>query len=143
LQTWNLVDSGKHMDYINNSKYNQIATAINKWNSYKPGIIRKDTLLTINDVTLKDVNTLGGTVVARTYQSGKIEFAKDYMDTFGSTKKLNVCIHEIGHALGLDHRNENDSVMYPYVTSITTLSQADKVNYDAAYKTYYKGIKLI
>lgn len=142
LMSWDLVDSGKHLDYTDNSKYTSyINQAINTWESYKSGIIRKDTLTTVNDVTFSDVESLGVdaaglTINAQTSKSGTIKFSTNVMDSFSSEKKLNVVTHEIGHALRLDHRNESDSVMYSYATTNTSLSTGDKRNYDAAYEEY-------
>ena len=51
IQTWNLVDSGKHLDYDGNSKYMSYAnTGASIWNGYKSGVIRKDSILVIQDV---------------------------------------------------------------------------------------------
>lgn len=52
------------------------------------------------------------------------------------SKKIAI-IHETGHALRLNHRDETDSVMQETVTSIVTLSAGDKRNYDWAYDNYY------
>ncbi len=136
LQTWDLVDSGKHLDYKNNSSYS-VSSGVTVWNNYKSGVIRADTILTANDVTYSDVNSLGGDTVGRTSSNGTIKFAHNYMSTLSTNQKLNVIIHETGHALRLNHRNESDSVMQEYVTSITTLSLGDKRNYDWAYNNYY------
>lgn len=137
LQTWDLVDSGKHLDWSGSSAYiSQFNTAVNTWNSYKSGVIRKDTLTTINDLTISDVSFISSGVVGQTSIGGTIKFATQYMNNYGSTEKTNVCIHELGHALRLDHRNESDSVMQPTVSSVTTLSVGDKRNYDEAYKVY-------
>ncbi|KRM87729.1 matrixin family metalloprotease [Lacticaseibacillus thailandensis] len=54
----------------------------------------------------------------------------DYADAI----KLSVAIHELGHALGLDHSTSRNSVMYPIDQGLTHLSPADlaglKVIYD-------------
>ncbi|MBN7273814.1 matrixin family metalloprotease [Ligilactobacillus pobuzihii] len=39
--------------------------------------------------------------------------------------RLSVAIHEIGHALGLDHRNDRNSVMFPIDQGKTSLSTGD------------------
>lgn len=136
LLTWDLVDSGKHMDYKNNSQY-AVTSGIAKWNNYKSGVIRPDAWNTINDVTYSDVTSLGTDIVGQTSSNGTIKFATQYMNNYGTNPRLNVIIHETGHALRLGHRDETDSVMLPYVTSITTLSRGDKLNYDHAYDYYY------
>lgn len=136
LLSWDLVDSGKHMDYTDNTAYT-ITTGIAVWNTYKSGVIRVDAWNTINDVTYSDVDNLGTDIVGQTSSNGTIKFARDYMDYLTSTQRKNVVIHETGHALRLGHRDEDDSVMLPYVTTITTLSQGDKNNYDYAYDYYY------
>lgn len=42
VQTWDLVDSGKHLDYDGNSTYmSYINTGAATWNAYKSGVIRK------------------------------------------------------------------------------------------------------
>lgn len=137
LQTWDLVDSGKHLDWSGSSAYiSQFNTGVNTWNSYKSGVIRKDTLLTVNDLTISDVSYISAGVVGQTSSNGTIKFATQYMNNYGNAEKTNVCIHELGHALRLDHRDESDSVMQQTVTSITTLSIGDQRNYDEAYKAY-------
>ena len=39
---------------------------------------------------------------------------------------LSVAIHEIGHALGLDHRNDHNSIMFPIDQGRTSLSDEDR-----------------
>ncbi len=36
-----------------------------------------------------------------------------------------ICLHEIGHALGLSHTQNKNDIMYPYVNEQTTLSEND------------------
>lgn len=136
-QYW-AADSGKHLDWSGSSKYiSQFRMAVNKWNSYKSGVIREDFWNTVNDLKIYDVEYISSGVVARTSaNTGKMEFATRYMDGYNSAQKQNVCIHELGYALVLAHRNESDSVMQEIVTSIITLSEGAKRNYDEAYKRY-------
>ncbi|XP_071056533.1 matrix metalloproteinase-16-like [Onthophagus taurus] len=46
---------------------------------------------------------------------------------------LPVIIHEIGHSLGLDHNNRNDSVMYAYYGGVETLSRHNIDNIQRIY----------
>lgn len=109
VQTWDLVDSGKHLDYDGNSTYmSYINTGAATWNAYKSGVIRKDSAFVVEDVYVSDVNA------------------------------SNVATHELGHALGLDHSTSTD-VMDAAITGHTStqaLSQNDKDSYDAAYNNY-------
>lgn len=57
VQTWDLVDSGKHLDYDGNSTYmSYINTGAATWNAYKSGVIRKDSAFVVEDVYVSDVN---------------------------------------------------------------------------------------
>ena len=61
VQNWNLVDSGKHLDYDGNSTYmSYIKTGASTWNAYKSGVIRPDSALVIQDVYVSDVNSANG-----------------------------------------------------------------------------------
>lgn len=54
VQTWDLVDSGKHLDYDGNSTYmSYINTGAATWNAYKSGVIRKDSAFVVEDVIRK------------------------------------------------------------------------------------------
>lgn len=106
------------------------------WNNYKKGVIRKDNLLRWQDLSVSDCFEISA-VAGVTNSNGIIRFNKYNMDRFSSNQKKNVCIHELGHALGLAHNSSVD-VMYPYVTSRTNISNNDKKSYDYAYKYLYK-----
>ena len=135
VQTWDLVDSGKHLDYDGNSVYmSQVKTAAGKWNAYKSGVIRPDSAKVIEDVFCADYSANDG-INATTYSYGSIKFNKKVLGPKVDSRKLNVAIHELGHALGLDHNTSSD-IMYKYDTTKTTLSANDKASYDAAYKKY-------
>lgn len=139
LQTWDLVDSGKHLDWGGSSKYQtQFNNAVNTWNNYKSGVIRKDTLTTVQDVTITDVNKKNVKWAGQTDAFPRvIRLNKYYLDNYSNDRRQNCCVHELGHALRLEHRDkEPDSVMRSANTPIKVLSLGDKRNYDAAYKQY-------
>lgn len=133
---WNLVDSGKHLDYDGNSKYMSYAdTAAFTWNSHKSGVIRKDSIWVIQDLYISDVYRVDGSTGV-TYSNGKIELNTYYLDKCTYSQILNTVTHEIGHALGLAHSPSKLSVMYYAQTSTTTLSKDDKDSYNTAYTFY-------
>ena len=136
IQDWDLVDSGKHLDYDGNSKYmSYVTTGASIWNGYKSGVIRKDSASVIQDVYISDINKANGST-GITYGSGKIELNKYYLDNCTDDQITNTATHELGHALGLDHGPSSSDIMYDSQTSVKTLSQNDKDSYDAAYKNY-------
>ena len=135
LLTWDLVDNGKHLDWRGKTKYlDYITIGTRKWNDYKGGIIRKDTVSTINDVTISDYCDEDSNVWGVTYSSGEMEFNTFNMDKGDYYDKLNTVMHEFGHALRLGH-NEPEDVMSEF-SNVTELTENDKKSYDAAYKKY-------
>lgn len=135
-QSWHLVDSGKHLDWGGSTKYQtQFNKAVKVWNGYKSGVIRKDTIATIQDVKISDYYNKNSDTVGSTVPDKRLRFNKANMDKCSTTRQLNVCIHELGHALGLGH-NKSTDVMYFKVTTNTTLSRNDKASYNKCYKNY-------
>lgn len=135
ILSWHLVDSGKHLDWSGSTAYlSQFNAAVTTWNNYKSGVIRKDSWNTINDVTISDFSEVSS-VAGVTSSNGTIKFNKYVMNDLSSDKRKNVCIHELGHALGLAH-NLNGDVMYTYVSSVISLSANDKASYDLSYNRY-------
>lgn len=133
---WHLVDSGKHMDIDGRTKYSkEFKSAVKVWNNYKKGVIRKDNLSNWQDVAVSDYYEVSNTAGV-TSMYGTIQLNKYNMDKLPSAYKKNVCIHELGHALGLDHNTQKD-IMYAYTTSRVKLSKNDKSSYDYAYKYLY------
>ncbi|WNY27648.1 M57 family metalloprotease [Methanolapillus ohkumae] len=135
LQNWDLVDSGKHLDWGGSTAYqSEFNSSVTTWNNYKSGVIRKDSVLNLKDVTISDYSAVDGKAGV-TSSSGTLKFNKYYMVDFNTNVRKNVCTHELGHALGLDHNQQGD-VMHSQVTSVCTLSANDKASYDAAYSNY-------
>ncbi|MBC1363876.1 matrixin family metalloprotease [Listeria welshimeri] len=135
INSWDLVDSSKHMDYSGNSKYMSfVKNGANTWNAYKKGVIRPASATNKSDVYCSDVSVTNN-INATTYSNGKITFNKKNMDKINNAGKQNVATHELGHGLRLAHNTSVD-IMYSYGTSRTTLSTNDKKSYDAAYKKY-------
>ena len=136
LNDWDLVDSGKHMDWGGTTKYSSyVTTATKKWNNYKSGIIREDTIKTYKDVTLSDY-TADNTTWGVTSSSGTMRFNTHNMDASTTTynDRLNTVMHEFGHTLGLGH-NDPEDVMAEF-SDIVNLTSNDKHSYDEAYERY-------
>lgn len=134
---WDLVDSGKHLDYDGDSKYmSYITKGANTWNSYKSDVIRKDSGTVIEDVYASDINVENG-ARGETYPDGRIYLNKKYLDASTETaaRIQKTCTHELGHALGLDHSTMND-VMYKSASNRTALGTNDKESYEDAYENY-------
>lgn len=133
---WDLVDSGKHLDYDGNSKYmSYVSTGASIWNSYKSGVIRKDSLTVIQDVYISDISSVNG-ATGTTSANGKIQLNAYYLDKCTYSQIVNTVTHELGHALGLDHGPSSTDIMYTSQTSVNSLSKNDKDSYDAAYNLY-------
>ena len=129
---WKLMDSGNHLDWDGSTIYQaSFDSAVSVWNSYKPEVIREDSMFTWEDVYISDIYEVSN-MAGRTYSSGSIVFNTYQMGSLTYEKRLNTCIHELGHALGLDHNTSTD-VMYEKVTSITSLSDNDKASFDYSY----------
>ncbi|MBT2667687.1 cell surface protein [Bacillus sp. ISL-4] len=72
--TWDLVDSGRHMDWGGSSKYStNFTSGVSVWNNYKSGVIRKDTASTIQDVKISDYSQVSQTAGV-TSSVGTIKF---------------------------------------------------------------------
>lgn len=144
---WDLVDSGKHMDYTVDTKYDgYIKGAADTWNNYLGNqVIRKDSGSTVNDCVIDDVYHDDVTWVGRTVQTpageliaGYIHLNTYYMDDLSTTKKILVIKHEFGHSLGCDENDCSDlNIMYPdLLYSNINLTIHDKASVDLAKKSW-------
>lgn len=136
LATWDLVDSGKHLDWDGNTNFMvQFQAAVKKWNGHKPGVIRKDNWKIVEDVSISDYYS-EDSMASKVLSSGKIKFNQYYMDCYNNDKKTNICLGSIGIALGLGLTANSRDVMYRSANYVTNLSNNDKESYNAAYKKY-------
>ncbi|MDR0751313.1 MAG: cell surface protein [Christensenellaceae bacterium] len=136
LNTWDSVDNGKHLDWDGKSNYMpQFTDAITTWNKYKSGIIRKDTILIVEDVKISDYYEKSN-VAAISSSNGKIKFNQYIMDSCTNAENQNICTAMIGYQLGLGSSDYYFDVMYACINSVISLSESDKASFDAAYKKY-------
>ena len=132
---WHLVGKDKHIDWTGNSKYlTEFVEGTKIWNDYKPSVIREATEDTSVELTISDFSEVSA-AVGVTSSRGTMKFNSYYMDDYSDVQKINVCGHEMGHALGLDHNQEGD-LMFAAVTDVITLSENDKASYDESYARY-------
>ncbi|MDR0697029.1 MAG: cell surface protein [Christensenellaceae bacterium] len=136
LNSLNSVDSGKHLDWGGKSNYMpQFTDAIKTWENHKSGIIRKDTIFIVEDVTISDYYEIS-TIVAISSSNGKIKFNQYNMDSNTNAQNQNVCTAMIGYHLGLGVSDYYKDVMYTYTNSVIALSENDIASFDEAFKRY-------
>ncbi len=112
---WNLVGSDKKIHYIDNSKYKMIESAQYQWTKYGKVKIEKDTWLTQNDLTVSDYYEVSGTLGYTSY-SGVMQFNTYHFDSMTYYERFKTVMHELGHALGLDHFGPSPYVIPPVMS---------------------------
>ena len=128
-QGWDLVDGSKKVDYSGGTKYAGLPDAIYAWNKLGKVIIQKDTIWTINDLTIRDY-TQANTTLGYTDSAGNIGFNTFMMDTMTSLQRRKTMMHELGHALGLDHRDTVFiSVMRQGIIEMSDIGPVDQDTY--------------
>jgi putative cell wall-binding protein len=135
LLGWDLVNSNKQLLY--NTAGTQYQSFVNSgasvWNDCKPNLVigtSGSNAVQFEDYYSQDYYG------AFTYPDGWIRINTYNMNPASNAVKLNVCIHELGHALGLDHNIQANDVLYPVSQGITSLSLNDRASLFAAYRTY-------
>ncbi len=133
-----LVDSGKHLDWKSESKYSDelIEESQNIWNSYKSGVIRKDTWLTVDDVTIVDDNLIKNYSAYVDFPTDTIHIVTYHVDGYSDNMKRNTIAHEFGHTLGIGHLNSTTAIVGLYPSENNVLTTYDKNSYDLAYSNY-------
>lgn len=136
LLGWDLVDSGKHLDWDSDTKYvSTVKSGTALWEGYRSGVIREDSLTVIQDVFISDYNEVTSTM-AYTNSNGQMMFKDYHFSDMNANQRLKTVTHEFGHALGLDHTSGKNDIMQQGKLEITALSETDKKSYDEAYDTY-------
>ncbi len=136
LLSWDLVDSGKHLDWDGSTEYmTEWNASVEVWEDYKPGVIREDTFWIIEDVTISDFYEESSTMGV-TSSAGTIKFNDYHFASMSAGERQKTMTHEIGHALGLGHSDNATSIMRQGKFSQTYINDDDKAGYDAAYARY-------
>lgn len=91
------------------------------------------------NATVQEFNT----AIAQKPEEGLYDPQKNRIDIYFNTKKdelVHTIAHELGHARGLPHvENNEDAMMYPFTTTSTTLSDGDRELLDKVCKKYTYG----
>ena len=68
--------------------------------------------------------------------NGTLKINSSFMNSVEENKKINLLVHEIGHALGMGHITGKNNVMSYVVNTKITLTESNTVSYDMAYDRY-------
>ncbi len=136
-QGWDLVDGSNKIDWSGSTDYSsQWNYAVDEWNEMGEVTIQEDTVWTIKDLEIRDYTLTGSNTIAYTKSNGIMGFNKYHFDdsTFTSANKKNAMMHELGHALGIDHIDVNNNVMKNGKDSCTSLGTLDQSTYNCIWE---------
>lgn len=138
INSWNLVDSGKHLDWDGNSTFTETwALSVSAWNAVH-NIIRPDSWRWIQDVWVTGYYTANDNVMGYCTSGGTIAFNGFYFNTMTNDERQKTQMHEIGHALGLDENNTSlNSIMKQGRRAQVTLAMEDVEAFDYLYNNIY------
>ena len=140
LNEYDSVDGGKHLDVsFQSANYNSLVyDAVWLWNNYKPGVIREASITNLTDATVVDWSGPISVLAQTTQGLGvcKIELNVIAFNTMTADQRRSTIMHELGHALGLNHQKVAGRIMTQGLSSLITPSDGDKASYDLAYSKY-------
>ncbi len=139
LQEWSLLDVNGYLYwYDSGSSYiNDWISGTALWNSYIPGVIRRDISGTIRDVIIADYYTNSCVNAITEYFTKTVKFNTRLMNStyMEATEIIATCAHECGHCLGISHGNKFD-IMNPTTPWVMQLGYDDQASYDAVWDLF-------
>lgn len=132
------VDGGKGIEWGGTTAYTtEWNSSITTWNARGKVVISKDTIWTLEDLTVSDkydssARWDGMWTYKGAWSAETLQLNSYYFSTYSSAQKQHVATHELGHALGLAHSTVG-MVMYYLSSSVTVLGTQDTSDYSYLY----------